>query len=121
MTDGTPPGESASATAERRLVSALFADVVGPTSRLIDDPRTGTVMCRVIALMTVAAERNGGSVVRVAGDGCWRSSSAHARGRRDLGRLRGSKWSRRLPKPVSCDATAVMSCRSASASILAWR
>lgn len=71
MTDGTAPGESASATAERRLVSALFADVVGSTSLAdrMDPEDWSAVMRRVIALMTVAVERNGGSVVRVMGDG----------------------------------------------------
>ena len=71
MTDGTPPGESASPIAERRLVSALFADVVGSTALadLMDPEDWSAVMRRVIGLMTVATERNGGSVVRVMGDG----------------------------------------------------
>jgi class 3 adenylate cyclase/tetratricopeptide (TPR) repeat protein len=71
MTAGWPPDASAAATAERRLVSALFADVVGSTSLAdrMDPEDWSAVMRRVIALMTVAAERNGGSVIRVMGDG----------------------------------------------------
>ena len=71
MTAGTPPAQTAAATAERRLVSALFADVVGSTALAdrMDPEDWSAAMHHVIALMTVAAERNGGSVVRVMGDG----------------------------------------------------
>ena len=71
MTAGTRSAQSDGATSERRLVSVVFADVVGSTS-LADrmDPEDWSgVMRRVIALMAVAVERNGGSVVRVMGDG----------------------------------------------------
>jgi predicted ATPase/class 3 adenylate cyclase len=49
----------------------LFADVVGSTSLAdrMDPEDWSAVMRRVIVLMTVAAERNGGSVIRVMGDG----------------------------------------------------
>ena len=71
MTAGTPSGQSPAATAERRLVSALFADVVGSTSLAdrMDPEDWSALMRRVMGLMTVATERNGGSVVRVMGDG----------------------------------------------------
>jgi class 3 adenylate cyclase/tetratricopeptide (TPR) repeat protein len=71
MTAGTPPAQSDVATTERRLVSAVFADVVDSTSlaERMDPEDWSAVMRRVIALMTGAAERNGGSVIRVMGDG----------------------------------------------------
>ncbi len=71
MTHGTPGGEPASPTTERRLVSVLFADVVGSTDLAdrMDPEDWSAMMRRVLAVMTDAAERNGGSSVRVMGDG----------------------------------------------------
>jgi class 3 adenylate cyclase/tetratricopeptide (TPR) repeat protein len=71
MTDHTVAGNPAIGTTERRLVSAVFADVVGSTALAdrMDPEDWSAVMHRVIALMTGAAEHNGGSVIRVMGDG----------------------------------------------------
>ena len=58
MTAGTPPGQAATATAERRLVSALFADVVGSTS-LADrmDPEDWSVDIERLSAATLKAAR----------------------------------------------------------------
>ena len=65
------PEEPAAATAERRLVSVLFADVVGSTA-LADrmDPEDWSGIIRqVIEIMARSVSRYGGTVVRVMGDG----------------------------------------------------
>jgi class 3 adenylate cyclase/tetratricopeptide (TPR) repeat protein len=65
------PGEPAAATAERRLISVLFADVVGSTALAdrMDPEDWSTLIRRVLELMTAPVERYGGSVLRVMGDG----------------------------------------------------
>ena len=71
MTAGTPAGQSAPAIAERRLVTALFADVVGSTSLAdrLDPEDWSAAIGQVVQLMSGPVERFGGVVVRVMGDG----------------------------------------------------
>ena len=71
MTDLQPPVESAASTAERRLVTALFADVVDSTGMAdrLDPEDWSAAIGRVVHLMTAPVDRYGGVVVRVMGDG----------------------------------------------------
>lgn len=62
---------AASAPADRRLVTALFCDVVGSTSlaERLDAEVLGAVMSEYAALARGAIEGNGGTVASFAGDG----------------------------------------------------
>jgi len=70
MTDGSRV-PLAGSTAERRLVTALFADVVDSTAvaERLDPEDWSAAIGRVIQLMKAPVERHGGIVVRVMGDG----------------------------------------------------
>jgi class 3 adenylate cyclase len=65
------PKEPAATTAERRLVSVLFADVVGSTALAdrMDPEDWSAVIRRLIDIMAASVTRYGGSVVRAMGDG----------------------------------------------------
>lgn len=71
MTARPSPEQVTATTAERRLVSALFADVVGSTALAdrMDPEDWSAAIRRVLAIMTTPLERYGGTVVRVMGDG----------------------------------------------------
>jgi class 3 adenylate cyclase len=62
---------TATSTAERRLVTALFADVVDSTAMAdrLDPEDWSAAVGRAIELMTAPVQRHGGMVVRVMGDG----------------------------------------------------
>jgi len=63
--------ESQAATAERRLVTVLFADVVDSTSlaEQMDPEDWSEIIRRLLALMSAPVERYGGRVARLMGDG----------------------------------------------------
>jgi len=71
MTELHPAVESAASTAERRLVTALFADVVDSTAMAdrLDPEDWSAAIGQVVQLMSRPVERFGGIVVRVMGDG----------------------------------------------------
>ena len=66
-----PRVQTAASTAERRLVTALFADIVDSTAiaERLDPEDWSAAIGRAIELMKAPVERHGGIVVRVMGDG----------------------------------------------------
>ncbi|HSJ28797.1 MAG TPA: AAA family ATPase, partial [Acidimicrobiia bacterium] len=65
------PLDGHAGTSERRVVTALFCDVVGSTSiaETMDPEDWSGIVNRTVALMADAVERYGGTVAQFAGDG----------------------------------------------------
>ncbi len=70
MTSG-PPSRSNAGAAERRVVTALFCDVVGSTTmaETMDPEDWSEIVGRTVAAMGRSVERFGGTVAQFAGDG----------------------------------------------------
>ncbi len=63
--------EGSSGSSERRIVTALFCDVVGSTTiaETMDPEEWSEIVNRVVAAMAAAVERFGGTIATFAGDG----------------------------------------------------